>query len=186
LEVFAGSARLSTAIKRRGYPCFPLDVCIDPFDNVLDIKVRSHIFGLIRKRRITFIWIGMPCTSFSVARRNDGIGPGPLRSDTYPMGLPHLLPHDMKKVKEGNLLLEFSYNLIVECNRYNVPWALGNPGSSRCWLTPLLKKLSSSADFCILDFCQFGEPWKKQTAILHKGGYLSTAQGLCIGGGKVC
>lgn len=186
LEVFAGSARLSAAIKRRGYPCFPLDVCIDPFDNVLDIKVRSHIFGLIRKRRITFIWIGMPCTSFSVARRNDGIGPGPLRSDTYPMGLPHLLPHDMKKVKEGNLLLEFSYNLIVECNRYNVPWALENPGSSRCWLTPLLKKLSSSADFCILDFCQFGEPWKKQTAILHKGVDLSTAQRLCIGGGKVC
>ena len=90
----------------------------------------------------------------------------------YPMGLPHLLPHDMKKVKEGNLLLEFSYNLIVECNRYNVPWALENPGSSRCWLTPLLKKLSSSADFCILDFCQFGEPWKKQTAILHKGVWL--------------
>lgn len=186
LEVFAGSARLSTAIKSRGYPCFPLDVCIDPCDNVLDTKVRSHIFGLIRKRRITFIWIGMPCTSFSIARRNDGIGPGPLRSDNYPMGLPHLLPHDMKKVKEGNLLLEFSYNLIQECNRYNTPWALENPASSRCWLTPLLKKVSSSAHYCILDFCQFGEPWKKQTAILHKGVDLSAAQRLCSGGGKVC
>lgn len=186
LEVFAGSARLSTAIRSRGYPCFPLDVCIDPCDNVLDVKVRSHIFGLIRKHRITFIWIGMPCTSFSVARRNDGIGPGPLRSDTHPMGLPHLLPHDMKKVREGNLLLEFCYNLILECNRYNVPWALENPATSRCWLTPLLKKLSSSAHFCILDFCQFGEPWKKQTAILHNGVDLSTAQRLCIGGGKVC
>ena len=42
--------------------------------------------------KVRFCWLGMPCTSFTRARKNDGLGPGPIRSDEYVAGLPFYPP----------------------------------------------------------------------------------------------
>ena len=69
--------------------------------------------------------------------------------------------------------------------RYGVPWAIENPASSRCWLTPVFKKLAKHGTFVHLDFCQFHEPWKKPTSILYHGIDFSSVGQRCTGG-KLC
>ena len=53
---------------------------------MLDPEVEELIMSQLLHGQVLFVLLGMPCTTFSVARRDDGIGPGPLRSTAYPMG----------------------------------------------------------------------------------------------------
>eukprot|EP00972_Heterocapsa_arctica_P049659 7307249-Heterocapsa_arctica.AAC.1 len=48
----------------------------------------------------------MPCQSFTRARRNDGKGPGPLRSDEQPEGLQGVPAHDRENIRAGDILLK--------------------------------------------------------------------------------
>lgn len=162
LEVFAGSGRLTSTLKELGINAHALDILTDPLDDVLSPKVKFKIFDLVKRGIILFVWIGMPCTTFSVARRHDGVGPPPLRSDAQPMGLDFLRPHDKKKLKEGNALLLFTYELALCCMRYGVPWAIENPASSRCWLTPCSKSWPSMVHLFILIFASFMNPGRNR------------------------
>ena len=85
--------------------CYAIDTSLNAADDVLDNAVESCIIRLLLEGRICFVWLGMPCTTFSLARKDDGTGPGPLRSDEHPMGLEGLSRHDQRKLNEGNLLL---------------------------------------------------------------------------------
>ena len=55
------------------------------------------------------------------------MGPGPLRSHAYPMGLPWLKGNDRKKVREGNRLLMFSCRVLWYCQALHIPYVLENP-----------------------------------------------------------
>ena len=87
LEIFAGSARVSQALCDVGIPTYPIDICLFPSHNVLDPLVHTYIRNLMLSGRVLLIWLGMPCATFSRARRNDGRGPGPLRDLDHVMGL---------------------------------------------------------------------------------------------------
>ena len=121
----------------------------------------------------------MPCVTFSVARKPGDGGPPPLRSDEFPMGLPHLRSRNLFKLHEGNQLLHFTCDLIALCQQNNVPWCFENPASSRCWMTPRVQSLGGR--YIELDFCQFGEPWRKRTGLLHGGVDFSQLARLCSG-----
>ncbi len=170
LEIFAGCGRLTRSLRCAGSRAFAIDACLNPGDDVLQSEVEYRILAMIFSGVAVFVWIGMPCTSFSVERKDDGLGPGPLRSNERPMGLAGLNKRDQQKVIQGNLLLFFSARIIWACLQCRVPFALENPLSSRCWLTPILvliKDYYMCCQFLHLDFCQFGESWKKPTGILH-------------------
>ena len=74
LEVFAGTGRIVSSLLALGIPAYPIDICIYPDHDVLHAAVEHRIFNWIRKKRITFVWCGMPCTTFSRARKLDGLG----------------------------------------------------------------------------------------------------------------
>ena len=101
----------------------------------------------------------MPCTSFSQARKNDGIGPGPLRSYDFIWGLPGLSVADQSRVRTGNMLLQFSIRILELCEHLGIPYALENPYSSYAWHTPTIVKFIRQYQPFVehLDFCQFGE-----------------------------
>ena len=168
LEVFAGTARITTSLNARSLPAFPIDICLDPLHDVLSIHVEHRIFNWISSGRVRFIWCGMPCTSFSKARKWDGLGPGPLRTSQHLWGLPGLSEADKKKVATGNRLLHFTVRLLTQCVKHSVLYVLENPNSSMAWDMPPLKRfLQSHHPFSfVLDYCQFGEPWKKPTRLL--------------------
>ena len=158
-----------------------IDILHGPSHDVLDPHVQALIFQLIRRNRVKFIWIGMPCTTFSIARRNDGLGPPPLRSDSQPRGLKNLTGMQLRKLVQGNALYDFTVKLIRTCEMCKIPWVLENPSTSRCWLLPELQQLLRAAKYIELDFCQYGEAWRKRTKLLFNGIKLDNLAKTCVG-----
>eukprot|EP00435_Cladocopium_sp_Y103_P070321 s689_g35.t1 len=168
LEIFSGCGRLSRALQAVGLTCFPIDIDNGSGHDVLDPLVEACILDKILKGKVLLVWLGMPCTTFSVARRRDGLGPGPLRSELFPMGIPWLRGRDRSKLITGNLLFFFTFRVIWACLQARVPFVLENPESSRCWQTPLASYVLKSGlvQSTTLHFCQFGERWKKPTRLM--------------------
>ena len=171
LEIFAGTARISESMCKLGMPVYPIDICLFEGHDVLNKSVEHRILNWIRSGRVLFVWIGMPCTSFSRARKWDGLGPGPLRTAEFLWGLPSLSHRDQKKVLTGNNLLLFTLRVLRVCESMHVAYALENPLTSMAWeidhMQLFLKTFTPF--FAVLDFCQYGENWKKPTQIVTKG-----------------
>ena len=106
-------------------------------------------------------WLRTPCTSWSRARRNDGHGLPPLRSDAQLWGLRNLTAQDEARVDTGNSLARFSFKVFQDCVLFDVPVALENPSTSRLCLLPVVCKVckNPSVSFCVKDYCQDGAPW---------------------------
>lgn len=188
LEIFAGTARISQALINANVFVYPIDLSLFPSHNVLDPHVADYIGNLICSSRVTLVWLGMPCTTFSRARKHDGVGPGPLRSPDHIWGLPGLRKHDRYKLAEGNELFGFTMHIIRLCLAYRVPFILENPLSSMAWAMPPLIHLQRqhSLQVCDLDFCQYGEIWKKPTRLLFYGIDISSLAIRCTGQKHMC
>ena len=181
LEVFSGDGGLTAALKTMGLEAHAIDIRHGEGHNVLDPDVKAHIFKLVRRGMVKFVWIGMPCTTFSLARKYDDLGPPPLRSNSQPRGLEGLSRSQQRVLDNGNALFDFSISLVQCLNRCRVPWALENPATLRCWLMPEMVKIAAASNSITLAFCQYGEPWRKRTAILHHGIALEQLERQCTG-----
>ena len=168
LEIFAGTARLCGALREVNIACYPVDICIFPSHNVLSLDIEHRIVHWVQSHRISFIWLGLPCTSFSKARKWDGLGPGPLRDHDNINGFPWLSLHDRHKVWHGNELLRFTIRIMTLCEQFRIPYALENPYSSYMWHMPGNKRFIAKYLPYVetLDFCQYGGMYKKPTTIL--------------------
>jgi len=124
----------------------------------------------MRRGDFVAILAGFPCTSWSRARRWNGLGPGPLRDDDQHLwhGYPDLSAKDMEKALIGNALLSTTCRLASLAIDLGIPVLLENPATSRAWLTkPIQKLMKKGAVFTMCHFCQYGTPWKKGTNFLH-------------------
>ena len=193
VEVFSGSGRLAQAVSNLGVPAAALD--IEKGFDILKPENEKWLLAAIRRRQIRCLWFGLPCTSWSRARHCDGRGPGPLRDDGDGiMGLSGLGEKDAAKVLDGNRLLWVTIRLCKAAAAAGIPWIIENPRTSRVWLAPAMKKLmrvrfSSSLappSFVHLDFCQFGEAWKKGTSLLTLGCNLEALGRRCCMRNKLC
>lgn len=176
LEVFAGTARVSQALQNVGIAAFPVDTCIYPSHNVLTGDIAMGIFNFLRNGRVKMVWLGMPCTTFSRARRNDGLGPPPLRTSSYLWGLPDLRPSDQRKLEDGNQLFRFTMKVLSICEQLHIPYILENPLTSMAWeMQPLVDFCAQHQPcICDLDFCMYGEQWLKPTRLLYN--YIDISQ----------
>ena len=181
--IFSGCGRLCRAISSKGIQAFEIDNATNPEDDVLDPLTESAIVELLLSGAVFMVWLGMPCATFSVARRHDGLGPGPIRSDSYPMGLPWTRGRDRAKLITGNQLFFFTMRIVCICLCLKIPVVLENPMSSRCWITPILQQLLhwNMLQVNDLDFCQFGERWKKPTRLASNFIDLSSLRLTCKG-----
>jgi len=143
----------------------------------------------MRRGRVLFIWMGFPCTSWSMARRLTHSGPGPLRDGGPGLsGLPNLSEKDQAKVELGNRLLRVTASIAREAVRLQIPFVLENPKSLRAWLTePLLYLVRKGAIFFEAHYCQYKEPWKKATYLLSfLAPSLQQVLHVCTGKKGVC
>ena len=188
LEIFAGTARVSQALQNQGISAFPVDIDLFPSHNVLDPQISHRILNWIQSNRILLVWLGVPCTTFSRARRFDGIGPPPLRSSEYIWGLNNLKKNDAKKLIDGNKLFAFTMKVISLCEQHSIPYILENPLTSMAWeMPPLVSFISRySPSVADLDFCVFGELWKKPTRLLYKYIDISSLAVRCQGTFSKC
>ena len=81
--------------------------------------------------------------------------------------------------KKCELAMTFSgspFGFFQACEQLSIPYALENPSGSYAWEMPQMKRFIShfSPKFAWLDFCQYGEDWKKPTTIM--GNFWSISQ----------
>jgi hypothetical protein len=185
LEIFSGCARLSRAMASHGFVSFAYDIIYNDACDLLQTQNLQKLLAWIERHahEIALVWLGTPYTSWSRARKHDGIGPPPLRDDsTFLMsGLPGLKSRDVTKVQEGNALLDVSKQIISQCKLYNIAFVLENPWTSRLWLTPTIRSfLDSGAQLHQVDYCAFNMPWRKSTGLMQQGfPTLSTILKIC-------
>ena len=188
VEVFSGSCHLSAAAVKAGYRVLSLDILYGTICDVLSPSVRQALREFVTDHQVVLVWFGMPCQSWSRARKWDG-GPPPLRDDAdHLWGYPDLSKTDADKVFLGNRLLQFTAFLINMMMDLSIPWVLENPWTSRAWLTPPMKRLLAWDDvsFGRLDFCQYHMPWRKATGLMYYGINLQPIMRTCTGISNRC
>ncbi len=177
-ELFSGSGRLARTCAKRGFSAKTYDWKDDPNQDFLDDAEFRKICSLVRGRKITLLWIALPCCTWSRARR-PGFGKPQLRSDRYLMGWPDLKGKARANVKLHNRILYRVAELVQLCIDCGVDWCIENPASSRVWLTRPILKLLPMCEFVTFDFCQYGEPWRKRTSIATSLPCLAAISKLC-------
>ena len=67
-----------------------------------------------------------------------------------------------------------------------MPWILENPKTSRAWLTPPLKRITSNNKVAEAHYCQYGQPWKKATHFVHSKAIADIPLKVCISCNGLC
>ena len=123
--------------------------------------VENQLHRGIEKGQVIAAMLAPPCSTFSPARDRTSV----IRNRAYPWGLTHrmLSEADREKLRLGNNCMRAAIRYAKHLHRRKTPWALENPRSSKCWRLPGMQQLESSEGVLamIVDFCQFGTPWKK-------------------------
>ena len=182
LELFAGSARLTSAILRLGAMAYGVDhVRYKHAEGPileLDLTKPPHqqlVMYWLSAGKIAAVHLGPPCGTASRAREiiRTGWDPVPLRSDQE---------RDAARVAAANVLYQFSASIVEYCLQHNIPFAIENPSSSLFWLTSFWAQVPT-ADLAVVDFqaCAFGGKRPKWTRIVSNMQDVLSLCRLCPG-----
>lgn len=152
LELFAGSGRVASCIRRRGYGALSFEINLgDEFDVSRPATLRL-IGGWIRSHCVCGVWLGTPCASWSRARRGiPGSPGGPLRSEAHITGLVCLPPADQTKVRLGNRTAEASFSCAFQ-TKFRLRWRTRSPACCGVSL-PSLVLCSTPRHACFTSTC---------------------------------
>ena len=106
VEVFAGKGWLTRAMRRRGWGILPpIDITVAGevlvAADILDPVFHAKLCTWLSSGAVRLSHFGTPCTSFSIARRDDG-GPKPIRSPKHLFGIPSIPARDKEVVRLGS------------------------------------------------------------------------------------
>ena len=152
LELFAGSANLTHAVAQHNIPCLePIEIKNGVHCDLRRRKTQRLIIKWIEKGIIGFVHLGTPCKIWSWARR--GVRDSPA---TY------------AKEAAGVELALFSAEVIRTCNKFQIPYAIENPASSKLFsFIPLVKAIATGVSYTVtFDMCSYGEAFKKDTKMI--------------------
>ena len=129
----------------------------------------------VSNREFTFVWMGTPCTTFSVARKPA------LRSLDHLYGKPKgiLSPDDLAAVQQGNYFAFKSANMAWTCLRHGIGFAIENPEPwpehPSLFVLPELLELQQDPRVITANFdqCTLGAETTKPTRIVSSGLDLS-------------
>ena len=187
VELFSGTARLTAAVRRQGVPCLP-PIDITPCEevpaprDVVDLEFWDFFMRLVSLGAIAFLHCGTPCNTFSAARKLDG-GPPPIRSKTYPLGLPQLSDLNQALVFLGNLFVLRTAEACLMVFLLGGDFSIENPLFSLIWDTPPMLDLWRLCRALAVDFdqCMFGAPSRKPTRLLVTSALFDVLAVQCSG-----
>jgi hypothetical protein len=196
LHLFSGpSSRkdgISSILNNIGCSCVDVDIvntsegmAFEQCDLTSDHLWRDLV-SRVSKSEFTFVWMGTPCTTFSVARQGPP-GPVPLRTVERPYGRPksELSQSDMEALTQGNYFAFKSAHMAWTCLAHGIGFAIENPepwaDSPSLFKLPEFLELESSPLVNVVNFdqCTLGAETKKPTRILHSGIDLSSMHNRC-------
>ena len=152
----------------------------------LDLTRSDHqgiVTSWLRAGSIAAVSLAPPCGTASRAREIKGSGgPGSLRSDQWPDGLPGLNVQQAARVEAANKLYHFTAKVVALCKEANIPWVVENPRNSLFWMTSAWTSVQSSADVTIdLQACAFGGLRPKWTRLVGNMEQLQLLARTCPG-----
>jgi len=173
LEVFAGSAGLTAAHVALGLRVeHPVEIAtgLDAFDSSIEKRLLEG--------RISWLWLGPPCSSFSSLANFDA--GGPLRPKGSPEG-----DESNVRVAEGNRYWRRAIQLAEVSYACGVPVAIEHPKLSRAWGLRETQQLSKKPgmQFAHFDHCMYAGhrhdhlPNRKATRLLTSAPWADT---VCI------
>ena len=159
LELFAGSARLTRALRRKGLDASGVDHRRNRHKAqgpVLELDLstpsgREVVWRALKSGKVVFVSMAPPCGTGSRAREIPlvegtfhGAPPRPLRGEGFVMGLPvsrapgddGLTEIEAAKVAAANELWEFAIQVAEYCSTHGILWACENPLTSWFWQAP--------------------------------------------------
>ena len=170
LELFAGSARLTRALRADGLRVLPpLEITDNPAYNLASRAVQKEVLGWVRSGRLWYVHLGTPCSAWSVARTHIRNSARASRLDAISVDL-----------------AIFSAELMRECARCGVLFSLENPASSRIFSFEPIASLGNLPDARYITFhlCGFGETVKKPTTLFTNAVCLDQLARGCDGSHK--
>ena len=139
----------------------------------------SVIIDLIVSGRVKAIHGGLPCESFSPARRgkrtvsNPRGYPARVRSQCHLWGLPtaNMTAGDKACLERGNSCLREFLKIARVCLEQSVTAAVEQPARSLMWSVPELVRVKHAVPASVLevDYCKFGEDFRKPTMVWFFG-----------------
>ena len=110
----------------------------------------------------------------------------PRRSSSYPHGLPkdQLTAHDVKTLEYSNKVTANTMAVMVSLVEQGVPHTIEHPVHSLLQKERSFKHWAAvaGADRALVDYCRFGKPYRKRTAIwAYPQNLLDGLQRLCKG-----
>ena len=165
-ELFAGSARWTTALTKAGWGALtPVEILDDARHDILSVLFLEVVFRVAKARVVQLVHSGTPCSSLSRA-----ITPA-WRDASFPMGLPSLSGTAKAKVEQGNSLTNTAMSILKMFHDHDAAVSDENSETSFHWQMPAVTALYTSALFyvALIDVCQFSTLYKKGTKI--RGNY---------------
>ncbi|CAE6927060.1 unnamed protein product [Symbiodinium sp. CCMP2592] len=157
LDLFSGSRGFAKALAAAA-PCWVL--CVDVShgldEDLLRTDLQEELLRLIRGRAFHGVSAGPVCSSFSGA-----ITPS-WRTKEFPQGRPDLRSDQQDKVLAGNMMLEFTLEVLQAAEEVGILFWVENPQNSWFWRQrawDILKETVRWDDF-LCDMCVFGTLWR--------------------------
>ena len=170
LDIFCGTAGVTSALKRYGAEAMGIAHVIDKRRMKgpavkLDLTLPSSqnlVFEELRNGKVEGVMLAPPCGTSSKARniplRGAGgrrkQGPPPLRSETFPEGLPNLQGLNKTRVKQANKLYEFCRKVMDLCVELNILCIVENPETSLFWRTKWMLNVPQSFKWHVVHACR--------------------------------
>ena len=202
LELFAGSATLSKALRASGFQVFAVDHHVAgakaPILKV-DLSTsegQSLVWRLIQSDLVAYVHLGVPsgtCTRERARNLLPGLGPSPqpLRSADHPLGLPSLQPGSVShtRVQKANEVYRFAFQVTLWCAERHVLCSIENPLRARTWnvfqhfAKESPKSLSLWQSLATVDFheCMHGSGRRKRTRLKATPGVFDSLAVDCDG-----
>ena len=132
------------------------------------------LWRILHRKDIGGVHLAPPCGTASPAReirRPRGPNPKPLRSDTFPDGIPKLKGTDRVRVEKANILYRLSGEIVRYCVLHSISVTVENSGRSLFWdrvafIGPL-KSIRSKLSSTFFHHCMYGSQRRKYTQVMH-------------------
>ncbi|CAE7264901.1 unnamed protein product [Symbiodinium sp. CCMP2592] len=167
LDLFSGSRGFAKALAAAA-PCWVL--CVDVShgldEDLLRTDLQKELLRLIRGRAFHGVSAGPVCSSFSGAMTPCW------RTEEFPQGRPDLRSDQQDKVLAGNMMLEFTLEVLQAAEDAGILFWVENPQNSWFWRQrawDILKETVRWDDF-LCDMCVFGTLWRKAIIVIRSYG----------------
>ena len=197
IEVFAGTGRVTAALKQLGLysslgtDCARHKQAVAPIV-LADLSTESGVKLLMQwleNPNVVGIFLAPPCGSASRARSipmkrkrpGDPEPPKPLRSNRHPNGLPSLSFVDRAKISKANKLYHLTAQLIRWAIETDCIFCVENPQFNFFWQTTFIQAVVDLMQFTVFQSCQYGSLRPKRTMLGFNAEEFLTINKMCTG-----